>query len=127
MNKIIIFISTVFFGSYQLIGQSSILLTQHTPSTATTPTANITIVNGGVIYRTVAANNCDAPACVGVELNVKNISSSTKTYNTTIRKLTKIINTCEKHIFEKSFKISSICPHFTGGLKITVNQLFAKF
>ena len=91
MNKIIIFVSTLFFDSYQLIGQASILLTQITPSTATTPPATITIANGSVIYRTVASNNCDAPACVGVELNVKNISSSTKTYK--MKKFDDIINT----------------------------------
>lgn len=91
MNKIIIFITTVFFGSYQLIGQSSILLTQHTPSTATTPATTITIANGSVIHRTVEANNCDAPNCMGVGINVKNISSSTKTYK--MKKFIDIINT----------------------------------
>ena len=104
MNKIIIFITTLFFGSYQLIGQSSILLTQITPSTATTPPATITIANGSVIYRTVASNNCDGPFCSGLKINVKNISSSTKAYK--MKKYVDIINTITP---ESDFAQASFC------------------
>ena len=67
MKKIILLASTLFMGSFGLTAQSSLLVTE---------TAHgATITNGQVIFLTVGAG-----ATNQVDLNFKNISTSTKTY-----------------------------------------------
>ena len=67
MKKFILLASTLFIGSFGLIAQSSLLVTE---------TAHgATIANGQVIYMTVGAS-----AVNQIDLNIKNISTSTKTY-----------------------------------------------
>ena len=67
MKKFILVTSTLFMGSFGLTAQSSLLVTE---------TAHgATITNGQVIYMTVGAG-----AINQIDLNLKNISTTTKTY-----------------------------------------------
>ena len=80
MKKIILFASALISSSIGLIGQSSLLVTEHTP------TSTVTIVNGAVINKTVTAGGSDA-----IELNFKNISAATKSYK--LQRFDELVNT----------------------------------
>ena len=85
MKKIILVASALISSSIGLIGQSSLLVTQHIGSTY------VPIVNGAVINKTVVAGGSDGVGGVGIEFNFKNISSTTKSYK--FQKFDELINT----------------------------------
>jgi hypothetical protein len=68
MKKRILLASTLLISSIAMMAQSSLLVTN-------TSNSNSVITNSMVIYRTVPANATDQ-----MDINIKNISTSTKTY-----------------------------------------------
>lgn len=91
MKKILLTGAVLFSSSIGLIAQSSIMLSQITPSTATSASVALAIPNGKIIYRSVDAGTDDGAFASGVEFILKNTSTSTKSYK--MERFDDIVNT----------------------------------